>query len=185
MQSRDFGKRKRCRGLEKVDQGSKHKLRSSLLWLSRWRNWRCLCEDWVPSLASFSGLHIQRCCMLSHRSQMWLRSSLLKLWHRPAAAAPIQPLAPESPYVAGVMVKRKKSEAKIQGLNNATPNYVSGKRGQVQRSLQNNAKSGSWFWGLLVWAYLCFLEGSPSDTQRITWPYIILKQKNVWALALP
>ena len=33
---------------------------------------------------------------------------LLWLWYRPAAAAPIQPLAWELPYAAGAAVKRKK-----------------------------------------------------------------------------
>ena len=33
---------------------------------------------------------------------------LLWLWGRPAAAAPIQPLAEELPYVQGVALKRQK-----------------------------------------------------------------------------
>ena len=42
---------------------------------------------WLP------GLKIWRCC---------------NLWHRPAAVAPIQPLAWECPYAIGAEVKRKK-----------------------------------------------------------------------------
>ena len=33
---------------------------------------------------------------------------LLWLWRRPAAAAPIQPLASEAPYAAGVALKKSK-----------------------------------------------------------------------------
>ena len=52
----------------------------------------------VQSLASLSGLRIH--CLL------WL-------WHRPAAAAVIQPLAQELQYAAGVAIKRKKKKKKI------------------------------------------------------------------------
>ena len=37
-----------------------------------------------------------------------LDPTLLWLWHRPEAAAPIQPLAWEPPYAAGTALKRKK-----------------------------------------------------------------------------
>ena len=33
---------------------------------------------------------------------LWISVALLQLWHRPAAASPIQPLAKELPYAAGV-----------------------------------------------------------------------------------
>ena len=37
----------------------------------------------------------------------WVRDlALLWLWHRPAAVAPIRPLAWESPYAAGVALKK-------------------------------------------------------------------------------
>ena len=39
----------------------------------------------------------------------WVKDlALLWLWHRPAAAASIQPLARELPYAAGAAPKRKK-----------------------------------------------------------------------------
>ena len=41
-----------------------------------------------------------------------LDPTLLWLWCRPAAAAPIQPLAWEFPYVGGVALKNKKKERK-------------------------------------------------------------------------
>ena len=43
---------------------------------------------------------------------MELRSSVAWLWHRPAAAAPIQPLDEELPYTTGVAIKRKKKGEK-------------------------------------------------------------------------
>ena len=52
----------------------------------------------VPSLASLSGSRIRRCC---------------ELWHRPAAAAPIQLLAWELPYATGWAPKGKKKEQKL------------------------------------------------------------------------
>ena len=38
--------------------------------------------------------------------------ALLWLWHRPAAIAPIQPLAWEPPYAAGMALKRQKDKKK-------------------------------------------------------------------------
>ena len=38
--------------------------------------------------------------------------ALLWLWHRPAAVAPIQPLAREPPYAAGAALKTAKKEKK-------------------------------------------------------------------------
>ena len=37
---------------------------------------------------------------------------MLWLWHRPTAAAPIQPLAWEPPYVTGVALKSKEKKKK-------------------------------------------------------------------------
>ena len=42
---------------------------------------------------------------------------LVLLWHRPAATAPIQPLAWELPYAAGVALKKsKKKKIKIKKI---------------------------------------------------------------------
>ena len=63
---------------------------------------------WVLPLASVSGLRIQ--CAVN--CGVGLRNSsdptLLWLWHRPAAVAPIQPLAWKPPHAAGVALKRQK-----------------------------------------------------------------------------
>ena len=41
----------------------------------------------------------------------WVKDpELLWLWHRPAVAAPIQPLAWELPYAAGAALKRKRKK---------------------------------------------------------------------------
>ena len=56
----------------------------------------------VQSLASFSGLRIQRCHELWCRSQMRLGSGVA------VAVAPIRPLAWEPPYAAAVVLKRNK-----------------------------------------------------------------------------
>ena len=52
---------------------------------------------------------------------------LLWLWHRPAAAAPIQPLAWELPYVAGMALKRKKiilCQIKVLRIKYETQNCI-------------------------------------------------------------
>ena len=58
----------------------------------------------VPSQASLSGLRIW------HWSPMQLGSGLPWLWHRPAAKAPIQPLAWKLPYAAGAALKKQKQK---------------------------------------------------------------------------
>ena len=44
--------------------------------------------------------------------------ALLWLWGRPAAEAPIQPLARELPYATGTTLKRKKLKLVILFINN-------------------------------------------------------------------
>ena len=62
----------------------------------------------VRSLTSLSGLRIHCCHELWCRSQMWLGSSVAVYRHRPAAVAPIWPLAWEVPYGIGAGLKKKK-----------------------------------------------------------------------------
>ena len=50
-------------------------------------------------------------CGVGHRRGLDL--VLLWLWHRPAAVAPIRPLAWEPPYAAGVALKRTERQKKI------------------------------------------------------------------------
>ena len=64
----------------------------------------------VRSLASLSGSGIQRCHELWCKSQTRSDPTLLWLWWRPAAAAPIGPLAWESPYAVGAALERKKKK---------------------------------------------------------------------------
>ena len=51
-----------------------------------------------------------------------LDSALLWLWPRPAAAAPIQPIAWEPPYAMGVVLKKKKIPI-LAPETNLTRNY--------------------------------------------------------------
>ena len=61
---------------------------------------------WVWSLASISGLRIQRFHRLQRRSQIWLDLVLPWLWLRHIlAAAQIQPLAWELSYIANATIK--------------------------------------------------------------------------------
>ena len=68
------------------------------------------------SLASLSGLRIQHCHEPWCRSQMLLGSGLL--WRRPAATAPIGPLAQEPPYTAGGALKSKTKQTNKKHLRN-------------------------------------------------------------------
>ena len=47
-----------------------------------------------------------------------LDSKLLWLWCRPAAVAPIKPLAWEPPYASGAALKKKKEKTEKQKLTN-------------------------------------------------------------------
>ena len=62
----------------------------------------------VQSLASLSGLRIRHCHELWCGWQMRLRSGIAMAVGRPAAVAPIRPLAWEPLYAAGAAPKRKK-----------------------------------------------------------------------------
>ena len=62
----------------------------------------------VKSLASLSGLRIQGCSELWCRSQTSWDSVWLWLWWRPAAVAPIRPLAWEPPHATGKALKKQK-----------------------------------------------------------------------------
>ena len=63
-------------------------------------------------------------CGVGRRRSM--DSVLLWLWHRLAAAAPIRPLAWESPYAADAALKKiKRPKKKIRILKIKTKHYVS------------------------------------------------------------
>ena len=69
---------------------------------------------WVQSLALLSGLRIQCCvsCGGGHTLGSDLALLWLWLWHRPAAVAPIRPLAWEPPYATGLALKSRKKKKK-------------------------------------------------------------------------
>ena len=69
-------------------------------------------RTWVWSLAPLHGLRIRCCCVscgVGHRCG--LSPTLLWLWCRPPAAAPIRPLAWEPPYAAHAALKKRKRES--------------------------------------------------------------------------
>ena len=68
----------------------------------------------VLSLALLNGLRIWCCFELWYRLQCGL--NLLWLWCRPAATAPMQPLAWKLPYAKGVPLKKKKKKKKHKQL---------------------------------------------------------------------
>ena len=80
----------------------------------------------VRSLASLSGLRIWRCSELCGIGRsLGLDLMLLWLWCRPAAIAPIEPLAWEPPYAAGAALKSRKKKKKAishpENLKNLKP----------------------------------------------------------------
>ena len=60
--------------------------------------------------------------------------ALLWLWHRPAATAPIRPLAWEPPYATGVALKRQKTK------NKQTKNFQQTKVQDQMASQENSIK---------------------------------------------
>ena len=68
----------------------------------------------VPSLTLLSGLRIRHCLELWCRSQTRLGSGIAVAVALAVTAAPIRPLAWESPYAMGVaLVKKKKKDKKV------------------------------------------------------------------------
>ena len=78
------------------------------LWFSRLRTQHVSVTMQVRSLVSLSGLRIQLCHKLWHRSQMRLGYSAAVAVAQASAAAPIQPLTNELPYATAVALKRKR-----------------------------------------------------------------------------
>ena len=77
-----------------------------------WQKWIWLVSmrTQAPSLASLSGLRIQRCCQLWCRSQTQHDLELLWLWGKPMATAPIWPLAWEPSICRECSPKKTKNK---------------------------------------------------------------------------
>ena len=71
-------------------------------------------DPWPGSVGWGSGVAVVS-CGVGHRSSSDL--ALLWLWCRPAATAPIQPLAWEPLYAMAVALKRQKQKNKTKGAS--------------------------------------------------------------------
>ena len=77
------------------------------MWLSQLRTPLASMRMQDQSLALLSGLKIWDCCKLGVGHSCGSDPVLLWLWYRPAAAAPIQPLAWKFPYATSAAIKKK------------------------------------------------------------------------------
>ena len=68
----------------------------------------------VRSLAMLSGLRVQHCCKLQHRSQMWLRSHVAVAVVQASAASLPGLLTWELPYAAGAALKQTNEQTNKQ-----------------------------------------------------------------------
>ena len=93
--------------------------------VAQWKRIRTVSmRMWVRSLALLSGLGIWRCCELWCSSQTRLGSCIAVLWRRPAATAPIIPLAWEPPYAMGPALKKKTKDQKKKKIQMLWLNQV-------------------------------------------------------------
>ena len=69
---------------------------------------------WVRSLALLSGLRIWPAVSYGVGLRCSSDPTFQWLWHRPAATAPILPLAWELPYARGAALKKKEKEEEAQ-----------------------------------------------------------------------
>ena len=97
--------------------------------------WGCAFHPWLCSAGE--GSSVAMSCGVGHRCGSDL--ALLWLWHRPAAVAPIWPLAWELSYATGVPLKKKKNVL-WKGIA-----WVGEKRAQI--CSQNRVNQGQRTWG--------------------------------------
>ena len=91
-------------------------------------------KTWVRSLTSLSRLRIWHCRELCRRG---LDPALLWLWCRPAAAAPIRPLAWKLPNAMGAALERKKKKKKKKKREQVFHNLY---YGQIQLEPQSSGR---------------------------------------------
>ena len=122
----------------------------------------------VRSLASLSGLRIQRCHELwcSHRHG----SDMVWLWSRPAAMTLIRPLTCELPYTVGVALKRQKIKKIYTYIERKARQCPHNPSIPEPSSLQASLKQESGHWPLETQAFPFLLPGS---SPRMTGCYIV------------
>ena len=74
----------------------------------------------LGTMASLSGLRIRRCRGCGVGRRQGSDPALLWLWRRPAATAPIRPLAWELPYAVGVALEKTKRQKKKKDYSRAS-----------------------------------------------------------------
>ena len=143
---------------------------------------------WVQSLVSFSGLRIRHCCELCVGSDL----ALLPLLHRPAAVAPIRPLAREMPYDTGVTLKKQKQKKKQKKKKKKKKRQKEKPRSQEQEFRKRDGVADTFFhvgvlkivlmalnflqlYGLRFWVLLTIKENNDSNDPKWCWDNLIAK----------
>ena len=123
--------------ISKNDPGVPVMVQQKLIWLGTMRLW-------VRSLALLSGLRssVAMSCGVGHICGS--DPILLWLWSRPAAVAPIRPLAWEPPYAVGVALKSQKKKKNLnficRGKRTRTANTIM-KKNKVGGLMLSNFKT--------------------------------------------
>ena len=146
--------------------------------MAQWKwVWLASMRMQVRSLALFSvlGPGVAMNCDAGHRCS--LDPVLLWLWCRPAAVAPIQPLAWELPHASGVALKRQKTKKKKKKKKRCW-RFITGPEDMVERSIYISQGRG-WGGGEEVRRYRQVLRErlmAPNLSHQSSWVFIFLRE---------
>ena len=109
--------------------------------VTQWKQiWLGTMRLWIRSLASLSELRILCYHELWCKCRLSSDPALLWLWHRPAAAAPIRPLAWEPPCATGAALKTKiKTKTKTNDKHGEDIYYIYNKGYILFAKISNNS----------------------------------------------